>query len=285
MKHFSTLSAFAVIALSSSQVMAQDLSVGAEASADTDEGAAAAVELDEEPVEDAPTEPEPAPQPVSNDDSSAGGGAADEAEVDGDSDHDQMVGRFAVGYLGRQTLHHGIAYTPVVAPIIGARYWINDMIGIDAGIGLNMLGGKATLTDADDVKAAGHNAFLLHVGVPLNLADSKHFSFQVVPEANVGLVGTGDQDADPDITLKSKGTFFNIGAKVGGEIHFGFMDIPQLSLQGNVGLYLQTEGVKDTFDDGTDVIEATNSYTSLGTTLGADPWDMFTSSVSALYYF
>lgn len=200
------------------------------------------------------------------------------------TDHQRVVGRFAVGYMGRQTLHYGTAYAPVVAPIIGVRYYVTPLWGIDAGIGLNMLGGKAKETGSADVKAAGHIAALFHVGAPLSLASSRHFSFQVVPEMNLGFAKTGDQDPDPDVKESHHGSFFNVGAKVGAEIQFGFMDLPELSLQGNVGLYFQTETVKDKESGPTETI-ASDSYSSLGTTLSADPWDIFTSSVSALYYF
>jgi hypothetical protein len=139
----------------------------------------------------------------------------------------------------------------------------------------------------DDQRLAGHQAFLFHVGVPLSLAHSKHFSFQVVPEANIGFAGTGDQDPDPDddLEVKSSGLLMNVGAKVGAEIQFGFIDLPNLSLQGCVGLYLQSETVKTRADLDGDVTQASVTGTTLGTTLDADPWDIFTSSVSALYYF
>jgi hypothetical protein len=77
----------------------------------------------------------------------------------------------------------------------------------------------------------------------------------------------------------------NVGAKVGAEIQFGFIDLPNLSLQGGVGLYLQSETVKTRADLDGDVTQASVTGTTLGTTLDADPWDIFTSSVSALYYF
>lgn len=293
MKRFFVFTSSAAVLLSTHATFAQDFSANADASADTDADVDADADADAdvepepepEPVLE-PVEPEPAPVTAERDEDD------DDDEVDGDSDHDAVVGRFAVGYLGRQTLNYGAPAAgagsgSVVAPIIGVRYWLSDMLGIDAGVGFSFLGGKSTLTDADDVRAAGHQAFLLHAGVPLNLADDGHFSFQVVPEANFGLVGTGDLDGDPDddLEVRLNGTFFNIGARAGAEIHFGFMGIPKLSLQGSVGAYLQAETVRTKSDNDGDVIKATNSSTRVATTLGPDPWDLFTSSISALYYF
>ncbi len=214
--------------------------------------------------------------------------AAQTTTAYGDSDHAQMVHRFAVGYMGRQTMTLGNARTPVAAPVIGGRYWLDQMIGIDAGLGLNFSGGSTSVDGpgvSQDNDKAGLTVFLIHVGVPLSLADMNHFSFQVVPEANVGFASTGDQDPDPADEVTDSGFHLSVGARAGAEIHFGFMGIPQLSLQGDVGLYLQTEtGTTETTTGGA-TTEQKDTSTTVGTTLGPDPWDLFTGSISALYYF
>ena len=145
----------------------------------------------------------------------------------GNSDHSQMVGRFAVGYLGRQTI--GAGDHTLVAPVIGARYWLDNMIGIDAGLGFNFSSGSINDTDK-----AGVTVMMFHAGVPLNLADAGHFSFQVVPEATIGFANVGEVAG-----VSHDGFLLSLGARAGAEIHFGFMNIPQLSLQGSVGLYLR----------------------------------------------
>src|SRR5579883_973232 len=64
---------------------------------------------------------------------------AAKAEEEGGVDHDKFVGHFAVGYFGITQLP--IAAVPtgnmlaltrgnVNAPVIGARYWVNRMLGI-----------------------------------------------------------------------------------------------------------------------------------------------------------
>jgi hypothetical protein len=217
-------------------------------------------------------------------------GAAPAAAATGASDHDQVVGRLAVGYLGRRTIGVGAGasaadFTPVLqveAPVVGVRYWIDSMLGIDAGLGLAITGGgwEADLPAGDgDGDLDSATAFLIHVGVPLSLASYDHFSFQVVPEANVG-IGSGSAD-DGDTSYN--GFQLDVGARAGAEIQFGFMGIPQLSLQGSVGLLFGLQSTK-TDDDVADST-LTQNRTFLTTTVGDNPWNIFTSNVAALYYF
>ncbi len=281
-KYAGTAAFLAAGMLFSTTGYAQDVGVNAEGEA--------AIDPDGE-IEDDEAEPEPEPEPERVEERSTMEVDEPQTEVeterdDGESDHDQVVGRFGVGYLGRQSMVVGADQTTVYAPVIGVRYWLMDFMGIDAGIGLNVSGGRTTVTDTDDVKKPGLGVYIVHVGVPLNLYDRGSFSFQLVPEMNMGLAFTGDQNAADDIKVKDRGFHYSVGARAGAELHFGFMGIPELSLQGNVGLYLQTDrGATVTKADGMDDVKATDGDVSFGTTLGADPWDIFAGSISALYYF
>ena len=211
----------------------------------------------------------------------------------GSSDHDQVVGRLAVGYLGRRSVGVGVggvaggaitgdALQTLQAPVVGIRYWLDQMIGIDAGIGLLISGGgweaEAGGMDADgDIDSA--TVFLLHGGVPLSLASTDHFSFQIVPEANVGIASLSQNDGD----VSHNGFQLDVGARAGAEIHFGFMGIPQLSLQGSIGALFELRSLKSE-DDNTDATATVNT-TTISTTVGDNPWNIFTSNVAALYYF
>lgn len=218
---------------------------------------------------------------------SAGGGGVTlpgAQAVPADSDHSQMVGRFGVGYMGRQTMVVGLDREPVVAPVIGMRYWLDNMIGLDLGAGFNFSSGSVDMA-GNSADKPGVTVVMIHGGLPLNLADAGHFSFQVVPEATLGFAGVGDTDPDPVTELTHSGFLLSLGARAGAEIHFGFMGIPQLSLQGSVGLYLRyTSGSTETSGPGGSV-SASNSSMTIGTVLGNNPWDIFTSSIAALYYF
>jgi len=197
------------------------------------------------------------------------------------ADHASVVGHFGVGYMGRRTININPLGAPatVDAPIIGVRYWLDPLIGIDAGLGLLFSSGSAKVGDVS-TDLQGYTVFMLHGGVPLALAGSKHFSFQVVPEVNLGFASSktgGAQSAD------LSGFHLDIGARAGGEFQFGFIGIPELSLQAGVGLALSYDRAKISPPGGGAATSA--SVTSLGTSVGNNPWNIFTSNIAALYYF
>jgi len=234
--------------------------------------------------------PQPAPPPAADASASSSGsaqvgmalpGAAPQAAaVAGSSDHDSVVGRLAVGYLGRNAIPvgAGVGVNAIPTPVIGVRYWLSDMLGIDAGLGFGLTSGSQTAGGMSNDTPSWH-LFMIHGGVPLSLASAGHFSFQIVPELNLGFAG-GSVDAGGD-TNKVSGFHLDVGARAGAEIHFGFINVPQLSLQGSVGLRLNMDSQSSTIAGN----ETKASSFGLGTTVGDNPWNIFTSNVAALYYF
>ena len=192
------------------------------------------------PPEPAPAPaPDPAPAPAAADASASTSGSAQvgmalpgaapqAAAVAGNSDHDSVVGRLAVGYLGRTSVNiaaqGAVAPAVIPTPVIGVRYWLSDMLGIDAGIGFGLNSSSAEVGGMD-TDGPGYYAFLLHGGVPLSLASAGHFSFQIVPELNVGFAGAS---FTPPMGMEtsSSGFHLDVGARAGAEIHFGFIDVP-----------------------------------------------------------
>lgn len=249
----------------------------------------------------APAAPAPAaPAPAAQAQVGVGLPAAAPAPADPNgSDHDAVVGHFAIGYLGRQGMLMATpgGNAPQAAPIIGMRYWLDPMIGIDAGIGLSITSNTTTPpAPAPEVKGFAPTVFMIHGGVPLALTSSKHFSFQIIPELNFGTASGSVTPppvagvAQPKTTYS--GTHFDIGARAGAEIHFGFVGIPQLSLQAGVGLAFASDSTKVVVDSSTDaagnaVPGSTTKFnqTALATSVGDNPWNIFTSNVAALYYF
>jgi hypothetical protein len=198
--------------------------------------------------------------------------------VDNENDHDAVVGHFAVGYFGINQLPVGggggaagaaVTQNYINAPVIGARYWISPKVGIDGGVGFS------------DSSAGWGVA--IHAGLPLALATSKHLTFELIPEATVGFAGNSDTiPAGAGTTSVSySGFLIDIGARIGGEIQFGFIGIPQLALQGTIGLYLNHES----FGFSTSASSGSTSSTTFTTSVGSDPWGIFTDNISALYYF
>jgi len=192
----------------------------------------------------------------------------------------------------------------VNAPVIGMRFWASQVVGIDAGIGFFTDWGSDTIDLRDPLDlgnanqaasndVAGTTAFLVHVGVPLALAGAKHFSFQVIPEANIGFAtqsvnpnpptltnAAGNDVAMPKIT--NTGLHFDVGGRAGAELHFGFIGVPQLSLQGGIGVLLAIDNTKSSQGQ---FGEAKRSRGSIRTTVNDNPWNIFISNVAALYYF
>jgi hypothetical protein len=220
----------------------------------------------------APASPPPAPAQTGM----ALPGATPDAPP-GATDHDGVVGHFGIGYMGRRSMLIDENAAPVDAPIIGGRYWLDPMLGIDVGLGLLFSGGSTT-TGGVSTDHQGYSIFMLHGGVPLALAGSKHFSFQIVPELNFGYGSSTRGGTGADLSA----IHFDIGARAGTEIQFGFIGIPELSLQAGVGLALSFDHVKDS-PPGANAI--TYSQTSFGTSVGDNPWNIFTGNIAALYYF
>ncbi len=203
----------------------------------------------------------------------------------GVTDHGLVVRHFGIGYMGRRSININPTGAPatVDAPIIGVRYWLDPLIGIDAGIGMLFSGGS-TKTGDTSTDLQGYTVFMLHGGVPLALAGSKHFSFQVIPELNFGVASSKTAPVAPGAQPSDlNGIHFDLGARAGAEIQFGFIGVPELSLQAGIGLAFSYDHSKIT-PPGGGAATSVNT-TSLGTSVGNNPWNIFTSNIAALYYF
>jgi len=184
----------------------------------------------------------------------------------------------------------GLTSSTVSAPVVGVRYWLNSRFGIDAGLGLGLAGGSdqavagGTSTTVSKTSSTG---FAFHGGVPIALAEGKHYAFLAIPEFTVGFTtasytpaaaaagGTGGPNQD------LSGFLFDLGARVGAEIYFGFIGIPQLALQATVGLSYRRSVYKWS-SNGNSASDGTNTF---GTQVNGDPWAIFKDGISATYYF
>jgi hypothetical protein len=222
-----------------------------------------------------------------------GGGGGDGAQ----DDHMLVVGHMGVGFLGTTTLGFGAALPTgepfgVTMPNIGVRYWLSEGAALDAGLGIGFdnLGGEIDapapvgVTSADISEALGIN---VHAGLPLALYHSQHYKFLIIPELDAGFGNGTIFGADPNNDQEFSAFFVDIGARAGAEIHFGFIDVPELSLTATVGLHLHYLSVSREFDFGNpggSTIETGNRL-SFSTDLQQEPWDLFTGAISAIYYF
>ncbi|MBN1610433.1 MAG: hypothetical protein JW940_27640 [Polyangiaceae bacterium] len=278
-----------------------------EAGASTGASAQAGGQAEAQPAEvtlaPAP-EPAPAAQPVALEPAQTqaqvgmGLPQQDPAEDPAETDHEMMVGRVGVGYLGlrglvmpTETATSASTTAEVLAPVVGVRYWMNPLLGLDLGLGLTAQFGSQKDTPAGGTEQSDDSdlptVLIAHAGVPLSLGSKGHFSFQIVPELNVGygwrtIKNPGAED------IEASDFHLDFGARAGAEVQFGFIGVPELSLQGGIGLLFAT--------DQTSVSQAAappaqgdstskRSRTSIGTDAGSNPWNIFISNIAALYYF
>ena len=221
------------------------------------------------------------------------------------SDHEKVVGHFGVGYLGLTNLPIGTGAPPgnaggaappvsvargtVPAPVIGVRYWLSEKIGIDAGIGLGITGGSVENVGGSTTKSADQAGVFglgFHGGVPIVLGHQKHYKFLVIPELNIGFATqTETAPAGANVgDITRTGFHLDLGARIGTEIHFGFIGVPQLSLQATVGLLARRDAWKVKQDVGNQTNSASVGETAFGTTVQGEPWAVFVNNISAIYY-
>jgi hypothetical protein len=241
-----------------------------------------------------PPPPPPQPQPAQStwapDAPPPPATATDENRFSG-TDHGSVVGHFGAGFFGLVAVPisgvngmGGPVFDEdqvVLAPTIGVRWWMQDWLGIEAALGIGLESGGTSFEDdmtSTETNEPSEFALALHGGLPMVVAASKHFAFEVIPELNFGFA-TGGVDDDEDVDLS--GYVFEIGARAGAEIQFGFIDIPQLALQASLGLHLRIEGRGHTLGDE----ETSNSHVRFGTSVIGEPWDIFTGNLTAIYYF
>ncbi len=200
------------------------------------------------------------------------------------SDHAAVIRHFGVGYLGRVQIP-GASNVSVV----GARYWLSERWGIQAGLGFNAGRNRRDSEENPDF-IRDFFAGALHVGAPFVLHHNKHYKFLFVPEVHFA-VGTVDDERDPAIDTDDReiDTFvFGFNLKAGAEIHFGFMGLPKLALQGTVGISSQFSTQRRRNADPADPSQSLSTRTrdfAFSTVNFNDPWDFFAANIAALYYF
>lgn len=213
------------------------------------------------------------------------------------SDHESMVGRLAVGYLGYVNIPFGALASvdlnePAAgsaqyasAPVIGIRLWLNQGLGIDAGLGVTTTFGTQK-NEAPGVSASTNatapTGLAVHFGVPLALKAAKHYAFELIPETNIGYAQQAIPNQATNLGTDHSGLHLDIGARAGAEIHFGFIGIPELSLVGSVGLRIDVSQTKT--ENKANNVTVKDTRTVVHTTVGNDPWDIFMGNISAFYY-
>ena len=195
-----------------------------------------------------------------------------------ETDLDVQNRRVGIGYAGVSQVPVGINQADLIAPAVGVRVWFSEAMGVDLALGFGWAGGSSenlgTSTDKDSVYG-----FVFQGGLPFALANRRHVSFQVIPFGTIAYGGTKMGTGLAETTFS--GTRVDVGARAGFELFFGFIGIPELSLNATVGAQFSMRKVS------MESSGLTTSDTSLGftTTVQQSPWDIFAGNVAARYYF
>jgi hypothetical protein len=240
----------------------------------------------------------PAPAPVTSDPPAAdtsSGPVLERTVATSGNDHASVIGHFGVGTFGVLDLPTmgcaggaagGCTDTNATlsAPTIGARYWLDERMAIEAALGIGYRSGSTSTQAGNTTTVVSEPSLFglaLHGGLPLVFASAAHFAFELIPELNVGFVTGGRSGATAATDVSLSGFLLELGARVGAEIQFGFIDIPQLALQGTVGLHMRYEGRAASVNN----VDVGNHRFGFGTSVQGEPWDIFTGNIAAIYYF
>jgi hypothetical protein len=224
------------------------------------------------------------PPPSSSSSSSSSSASSAPAQMSQGDDHERVVGHLAVGYLGINQVPVGTVATNVTAPAIGVRYWFADLVGLDVGLGLGYSSQMAVTAGGGTANVHDVFGFIVHAGVPIAPAHTDHFVFEITPEANFGIGSGTVQGTGPNpMNTGLNGVMFQLGGRVGTELHFGFIGVPQLSLTASVGLYFMYQ--QASINPPSPAPVTSNDLTTISTTVMGQPWQIFAGTISAFYYF
>ncbi len=230
------------------------------------------------------------------------------------TDHERVVGTVAVAFHGARFVpvalpqaadaividaqgnaELSIVEGDVTVPIFGGRYWFSRRVGIDVGLGFNVHSGSvakeipnadAALDRTANADAPTQLALAAKVGVPISVHAGAHYNLMVIPDAGIGYTSTtieafnkGTSGEDLDLVLD--GLVLAAGARLGAELEFGFVGVPELSVQTAWGLAFESRRRRGRIGDAS----ATLFEKAIGTSWRDDPWDVFTGTFSVFYAF
>lgn len=237
----------------------------------------------------APTPPAPAPAP------------AVASPAPRPSARDRRLGSFGFGFLGTTSV---LRSRPIInqdpftgrpttteqrstVPVLGVRWWTPwQRLGLELGVGV-----MVSTTSAEQVVANGLDLtpgpetfeWVVHASAPLVLGSTEHMIFFVAPEVRAARssITTGGGMATPDFAWT-----VDFSAKAGVEIFFSFIGLDNLSIEAGVRLGLTHEFRSSTLSTPLQPERFnTSTSTRFATSLVANPWDLFTSTLAARYYF
>lgn len=211
------------------------------------------------------------------------------------SARDRIGSAFGIGFLGTANVFKAqpdimglpLPLQRTTVPVLGVRWWTPQRrIGVELGVGA-MVSGSYTDLPAQPGGAVGDGPatteLLVHASLPVMIASTRHTILFAAPEFRFGY-----SRFQPDATNNGVVTASTIDAsvKAGVEIFFSFLGLDNLSIEAGVraGLTYEARYVVTSLPlEAT--VTAVSSQTRFTTSLIANPWDLFTSTLAARYYF
>lgn len=229
------------------------------------------------------------------------------------SDHAKSVGTWAVGYLGARQVPRAlagpnavvidangsaaltIAQGEMTVPTFGVRRWFSERVGFELSLGFNIQSGDVAQSipnpdpaQSQQIEGAipSAKAFAVRAGLPVSVYAAKHLNVLFLPEFDLGfstqtIEGYNVSTSGAPLDLQLSGLVVGAGARLGAELSFGFIDVPQLALQSAWGPRFEWRRSRGQIGDA----EMTLSEQAVGTSWFGSPWDIFAGSISLLYYF
>jgi hypothetical protein len=214
------------------------------------------------------------------------------------SARDRLLGAFGIGFLGTTTVFKAMpesgftmgvptATLRTTVPVIGVRYWTPlRRLGVEAGVGAMVSGSYTDLplmpgSNVGDGPAT--TELVVHLSAPVMLASTRHTILFVAPEFRLGF-----SRFQPDSTGTGVVTALTVDGslKAGVEIFFSFLGLDNLSIEAGVRAGLTHEARYVVTSLPLEPVQAAvTSQTRFTTSLIANPWDLFTSTLAARYYF
>lgn len=147
-----------------------------------------------------------------------------------------MLATSAMAQTANQRLEGmmGVGFFNSDAPV-GVRYWMNDGMAVDFGIGLNVQNNQSYSTTSG-TETTSFFDYAFDIGLPIVMHGEENMIVYFRPGVSI----VGDQDFDPNPTAeagdKAYATNFRGEVALGGEFFLGQLGWPNLSFSGQVGV-------------------------------------------------
>jgi hypothetical protein len=182
-------------------------------------------------------------------------------------------------------------------PLIGARWWTPLSAGPLKRVGVELAGGVASVSGSRAMLNGNlqlgndtdvHLGWGLHLGVPLAIASTEHTVVFLSPEYRftsntVTPAGSVPLNPGQHPGLVAGAIANDLSLRAGLEVFFGFLGLPNLSIEGSVRLgvrWLETTSLPNG-QLGPAVVD---DSTKVNSSLSNNVFDLFTGSVAAKFY-